>query len=209
MIQKLHFKREFSDQESTDTLAGIVLWNRGQPKKSHISILVVDGNRLLNSFLTAYLRRYGHTASSLTDGGKVLEWLEENPCDAVIVSDNLSVVNEYELTKRIRAVADELIKTVPVVIFADKESEEGREKTKQCGANSFIHKGLGSSKICSAVMRVIKMARIWHTPDSPQPPSHLHGIWRWLFIYKSFNHVTASNVCALSFTKFRCSLLIL
>ena len=50
-----------------------------------MNFLVVDDNRLLNRFLTTYLRGKGHVASSLTDSSKVESWLDLNPCDGLIL----------------------------------------------------------------------------------------------------------------------------
>ena len=50
-----------------------------------MNFLVVDDNRLLNRFLTTYLRGKGHAASSLTDSSKVESWLDLNPCDGLIL----------------------------------------------------------------------------------------------------------------------------
>ena len=58
---------------------------------SAMNFLVVDDNRLLNRFLTTFLRSKGHAASSLTDGCKTEAWLELNPCDAIILDMALTM----------------------------------------------------------------------------------------------------------------------
>ena len=50
-----------------------------------MNFLIVDDNRLLNRFLVTYFRDKGHTATSLTDSGKVEAWVSANQCDAVIL----------------------------------------------------------------------------------------------------------------------------
>ena len=68
-----------------------------------MNFLVVDDNRLLNRFLTTYLRGKGHAASSLTDSSKVESWLDLNDCDAVILDIGMPKVDGLTLITLIRA----------------------------------------------------------------------------------------------------------
>ena len=67
-----------------------------------MNFLVVDDNRLLNRFLTTYLRGKGHGAASLTDSSKVEAWLELNSCDAIILDIGMPNLNGYEAARLIR-----------------------------------------------------------------------------------------------------------
>ena len=67
-----------------------------------MNFLVVDDNRLLNRFLTTYLRGKGHVASSLTDSSKVEAWLELNPCDGLILDIGMPKIDGLSLISMIR-----------------------------------------------------------------------------------------------------------
>ena len=67
-----------------------------------MNFLVVDDNRLLNRFLTTYLRGKGHAASSLTDSSKVRSWLDLNPCDGVILDIGMPKIDGLTLITLIR-----------------------------------------------------------------------------------------------------------
>jgi DNA-binding response OmpR family regulator len=136
----------------------------GMPVAIHISpprnplnmnFLVVDDNRLLNRFLTTYLRGKGHVASSLTDSSKVEAWLELNPCDGLILDIGMPKIDGLSLIALVRAKHTEL----PIVMFTGLGYDEDAMQTaRKAGANGYVSKGLGPSEIYSALMRVINHA---------------------------------------------------
>ena len=118
-----------------------------------MNFLVVDDNRLLNRFLTTYLRGKGHGAASLTDSSKVEAWLELNPCDAIILDIGMPKVDGLTLITMIREKNADL----PIVMFTGLGyDEEAMQTARKAGANGYVSKGLGPSEIYSAVMRVVQ-----------------------------------------------------
>ena len=118
-----------------------------------MNFLVVDDNRLLNRFLTTYLRGKGHTASSLTDSSKVESWLDLNTCDAIILDIGMPKVDGLTLITLVRAKYPDL----PIVMFTGLGyDEEAMQTARKAGANGYVSKGLGPSEIYSAVMRVLQ-----------------------------------------------------
>jgi DNA-binding response OmpR family regulator len=117
-----------------------------------MNFLVVDDNRLLNRFLTTYLRSKGHGCSSLTDPSKVVSWLDLNPCDAIILDIGMPKIDGLSLISMIR----EKFATVPIVMFTGLGyDEEAMQAARKAGANGYVSKGLGPSEIYSALMRVL------------------------------------------------------
>ena len=118
-----------------------------------MNFLVVDDNRLLNRFLTTYLRGKGHSAHSLTDSSKVEPWLELNPCDGLILDIGMPKIDGISLTGLIR----EKFATLPIVMFTGLGyDEDAMQAARKAGANGYVSKGLGPSEIYSALMRVIQ-----------------------------------------------------
>ena len=121
-----------------------------------MNFLVVDDNRLLNRFLTTYLRGKGHTASSLTDSTKVTAWLELNPCDGLILDIGMPKIDGISLIAVVREKHPEL----PIVMFTGLGyDEDAMQAARKAGANGYVSKGLGPSEIYSALMRVIHRVR--------------------------------------------------
>ena len=120
-----------------------------------MNFLVVDDNRLLNRFLTTYLRSKGHSCSSLTDPTKAVSWLDLNPCDAIILDIGMPKIDGLSLISRIR----ERFATVSIVMFTGLGyDEEAMQAARKAGANGYVSKGLGPSEIYSALMRVLTQA---------------------------------------------------
>jgi DNA-binding response OmpR family regulator len=121
-----------------------------------MNFLVVDDNRLLNRFLTTYLRGKGHTAASLTDSTKVTAWLELNPCDGLILDIGMPKIDGITLITSVREKHPEL----PVVMFTGLGyDEDAMQAARKAGANGYVSKGLGPAEIYAALMRVIQHAR--------------------------------------------------
>jgi DNA-binding response OmpR family regulator len=117
-----------------------------------MNFLVVDDNRLLNRFLTTYLRSKGHGCSSLTDSSKVVAWLGGNPCDAVILDIGMPKIDGLSLISMIR----EHHAVLPIVMFTGLGyDEQAMQSARRAGANGYVSKGLGPSEIYSALMRVL------------------------------------------------------
>lgn len=117
-----------------------------------MNFLVVDDNRLLNRFLTTFLREKGHDAASLSDSAKVEPWLEENPCNAIILDINMPGIDGLALISMIRVNFADL----PIVMFTGLGyDEEAMQAARKAGANGYVSKGQGPSEIYAALMRVI------------------------------------------------------
>ncbi len=120
---------------------------------THMNFLVVDDNRLLNRFLTTYLRGKGHSAQSLTDSSKVEPWLELNPCDGLILDIGMPKIDGLTLIALLRTKHPHL----PIVMFTGLGyDEDAMQAARKAGANGYVSKGLGPSEIYSALMRVIQ-----------------------------------------------------
>ena len=117
-----------------------------------MNFLVVDDNRLLNRFLTTYLRGKGHTAASLMDSTKVDAWLDLYPCDGLILDIGLPKLDGISLISVVRAKHPDL----PIVMFTGLGYDENTmQAARRAGANGYVSKGLGPSEIYSALMNVL------------------------------------------------------
>ncbi len=118
-----------------------------------MNFLVVDDNRLLNRFLITYLHSKGHECSALTDGTKVLSWLDLNPCDAIILDVGMPKLDGLSLISMVRTDYPAL----PIIMFTGLGyDEETMQAARFAGANGYVSKGLGPTEIYSAVMRVLQ-----------------------------------------------------
>lgn len=120
-----------------------------------MNFLCVDDNRLLNRFMTTYLRGKGHSASSLSDPTKVLSWLSQNPCDAIIMDIGMPKMDGITLTRQIRDAGYEK-KKLPIVMFTGRGYDEvAMAACREAGSNGYVSKGLGPSEIYASLMKIL------------------------------------------------------
>ncbi len=125
----------------------------GKPEPIHpMNLLIVDDDRFLNRFLVTYLREKGHSATSLADPSKAEAWVEQNPCDVVILDLGMPKIDGLALISIIRNRRPDL----PIVIFTGYGyDEEFMQAARYAGANGYVSKALGPSEIYLAVVRVM------------------------------------------------------
>ena len=95
----------------------------------------------------------GHSCAAILDPTEVESWLDQNPCDAVILDIVMPKIDGLELISIIR----KRFLDLPIVIFTGLGfDEEMMQATRDAGANGYVSKGLGPSDIYLALMRVLK-----------------------------------------------------
>ena len=73
-----------------------------------------------------------------------MAWLESNPCDAVILDIGMPKIDGLSLISMIR----EKHAVLPIVMFTGLGyDEEAMQTARKAGANGYVSKGLGPSKI--------------------------------------------------------------
>ena len=118
-----------------------------------MNFLVVDDSPLLTRILATYLQNMGHQCAAIMDSTEVEAWLEQNPCDAVILDIVMPKLDGLALISIIRG----RFPNLPIVVFTGLGfDEEMMQATKDAGANGYVSKGLGPSDIYLALMRVLQ-----------------------------------------------------
>ena len=118
-----------------------------------MNFLIIDDSPLLTRVLVAYLKSLGHSCSAILDSTETEAWLDQNPCDAVILDIVMPKIDGVALIPIIRKKYPEM----PIVIFTGLGfDEEMMQLTREAGANGYVSKGLGPSDIYMALMRVLK-----------------------------------------------------
>lgn len=121
-----------------------------------MTILIVDDNHLVNHYFATYLRDRACFVISATDGIAALDWLDENPCDAVLLDVNMPGLDGITVLKLIR----EKFAYLPVVIFtAMGYDKEIMEQAKEAGANGYVSKTAGPSEVYAALSRCMMLSQ--------------------------------------------------
>lgn len=109
---------------------------------SHTSMtfLIVDDNPMVSQSLRNYICENGYRCTALQDSTKALEWLDHNPCDAVLSDIRMPEIDGITLTKMIRAKHP----TLPILISTSLGYDEDMiQAAVKAGANGYISKVMG------------------------------------------------------------------
>lgn len=101
-------------------------------------VLLVEDDVFLNKVYAKYLEKAGHAAECLFDGVDVIEKVVEYKPDLVIVDlimpkrDGFSVIEDLK--------ADEVTKSIPIIVLTVLRTDEDKEKAKKLGASDYFVK---------------------------------------------------------------------
>jgi DNA-binding NarL/FixJ family response regulator len=85
------------------------------------------------------------------NGEEALQKVDEGPPDLIFMDIKLPGANGLDLTKRIKAVHQNIV----VIVLTSYDIPEYREAAMKCGANFFFTKGSTSSDELSSVVRSV------------------------------------------------------
>ena len=119
-----------------------------------MKFLIVDDNRLLTRCIGRFFREKGHRSASLCDSSKVLGWLGQNPCDALVLDIRMPKICGIELTKMVR----ETHPALPILMLTGLGyDDEYIQSATDAGANGYVSKVMGPSFILMNLLRIIGM----------------------------------------------------
>ena len=109
----------------------------GEPMNNRHILIVEDDADVVN-MLKQTLGHYFHVSIAM-DGATALEILQKQEIPDLIVSDvMMPVMNGYELTRRIRSMAD--AQTIPIILLTALSNEDNKLKGTQAGADAYLTK---------------------------------------------------------------------
>ena len=101
-----------------------------------LRVLIVDDEDELVSALEERLNLRGFQATGVTTGAEALSYLEERPCDVVLLDVKMPGLGGLEVIKRIKEERPGL----QVVLLTGWSSAEDAEKGKELGAYDYLMK---------------------------------------------------------------------
>ena len=125
-----------------------------------MKLLIVDDNRQLAHCIGKYFREKGHRSTSLCDSSKVLAWLGEHSCDAVVIDIRMPEIDGIELTKLIR----KEFTTLPILMLTGLGYDDDYiQSATDAGANAYVSKVMGPSFILMNLVRIVGTAVMTET----------------------------------------------
>jgi two-component system, OmpR family, response regulator len=121
-----------------------------------VDILIAEDEPSILESLDFILRRAGWSISSVTDGDAVLGTLRRAPPKLVVLDVMLPKRSGFDILKQIRA--DELLRTLPVLILTAKGQARDRRTAEELGADGFVTKPYANAEVIDEVRRLIGVA---------------------------------------------------
>ena len=122
------------------------------PQKPSCQFLIIDDDPGIATFLVTYLKQFGHSAQSLTDGFETATWLAHNDCEVIIVDLKMPKVDGITLTAFIR----EINANVPIIVFTGMGyDEQHMHAALRAGANGYVSKNLPIEQLYCVLQRVL------------------------------------------------------
>ena len=119
----------------------------GERSRNETPILIAEDSALLNKLIVESLKKAGYVNINHTENGQeawdyLSQWKAEGSidknCKCVITDIEMPQMDGHRLTKLIKS--DDVLKSLPVVIFSSLINEEMRRKGEQLGADAQLTK---------------------------------------------------------------------
>jgi len=121
-------------------------------------ILIVDDDLGIRETFSKLLEKEGFDVITLGEGESVVETLRKNPVDLIILDIMLPGKSGIEVLKELKK--DKELKSIPVIMFTAKDSEQTLKEAFEIGANDFIKKPVKSiTELLARIRAHIKIKR--------------------------------------------------
>lgn len=116
-------------------------------------ILVVDDSAFTRNYHASLLRGAGFQCVTAVDGMDALEKVMLEQFDAIITDINMPGVDGYELTRRVRDIAE--YDDTPILIVSTEAKEDDRAKGYELGADFYLVKPVGPAEVVEGLKMVL------------------------------------------------------
>ncbi|MEX0304537.1 MAG: ATP-binding protein, partial [Leisingera sp.] len=121
-----------------------------------LSVLVVEDNEINQMVAQGYLERMGHSCRCVASAEEALELLPGSGFDLVLMDVNLPGISGTEATRRLRALPDTRLASLPVIGISAHVQEEQIETHLQAGMTGFVAKPVSPERLAKALDSVMQ-----------------------------------------------------
>jgi two-component system KDP operon response regulator KdpE len=119
--------------------------------KPGLSVLVVDDERTIRSFLKATLKSKGYSVSEAKDGATANELTASLNPDLVILDLGLPDMDGLDVLKNIRKASN-----VPVIILSVRDDESDKIAALDMGADDYLTKPFDAGELLARIRSVLR-----------------------------------------------------
>ena len=121
--------------------------------------LLVEDNELNAEIAADILKETGITVEHAWDGAEAVEAVtnaEDGRYDLVLMDIQMPLMNGYEATRRIRALPDAGVRSIPILAMTANAFEEDKQKALEAGMNGHIAKPINIPVLLDTIRQVLK-----------------------------------------------------
>ena len=121
-------------------------------------ILLVEDNEMNREIACEILEEYGFVLDTAEDGTVAVEKMEKarpGQYDVILMDIQMPLMDGYEATRRIRALADPAIASIPILALSANAFEEDRRMALAAGMNEHLTKPIEIPKLIRALADVL------------------------------------------------------
>ena len=122
-------------------------------------ILLVEDNSLNQEIAETILKEAGFIVEIADDGNTAVEKMAAaklGQYDLVLMDIQMPLMNDYEATKRIRAMESPYCKEIPIIAMTANAFEEDKALALQAGMNDYIAKPIQINSMLKIISNVLK-----------------------------------------------------
>ncbi len=138
-------------------------------RKRRTQILLVDDNRHARLFLTQILNAADIEVRQAASGPEALKMLGEHRFDAVIADMYMQPMDGIALTREIRALADQTLRNLPIVMASAQASRAVVEGGRAVGVTGFVAKPFSAAAVLTRLENALNPRSV-HYVDAPGRP---------------------------------------
>lgn len=117
-------------------------------------ILIADSDRSYRRRLYQLLRREGYSVLQASGGEDVLKALETSYIDFIILGDNLTDLNAYDLMGQLRDTYSEM----PLMVLTERKDRESLRKSYMAGVDEYLPKNVDDEELLLRIRAVLRRA---------------------------------------------------
>ena len=117
-------------------------------------ILIADSDRSYRRRLYQLLRREGYSVLQASGGEDVLKVLETSYIDFIILGDNLTDLNAYDLMGQFRDTYSEM----PLMVLTERKDRQSLRKSYMAGVDEYLPKNVDDEELLLRIRAVLRRA---------------------------------------------------
>jgi CheY-like chemotaxis protein len=118
----------------------------------HITVLLVEDNRVNSDMMRTYVESYGYTVLIAQNGEEVLQKVEEITPHIIVMDIQMPKMDGLETTRRLRQ--DTRFTTTPIIALTALVMPGDRERCLEAGANEYLSKPVSLKTLISLIEKL-------------------------------------------------------